>query len=341
MDTMIRSVTLTNYVQVAQRHGLQPLALMREVGLDAAALADPEHLVPLAAACRLLELSAERGQAPGFGLEMAEQRKKPDFGPIGLLLAHQRTLRDVLLTVVRYRHLLNSALAMYLEPSGDKVVIREEMVSSSALPARQANELVVGLIARIARALLGQHWQPCSVNFTHAAPADLGYHRQFFRCPIIFNSDFNGIVCLAADLERANPGADPELVRYAESLAAPSAALAPDALVLEVRKAIYLLLPLEQASLEAVAASLHLSVRTLQRRLAGQGRDFSQLLDEVRHELAVRYLANPANPVGRIALLLGYGRQASFTRWFYGRFGITPRQWRGSGNKYFEKNSNS
>ena len=259
---------------------------------------------------------------------MAEARQELDFGVLGLLLGHKRTLREALQAIIQYRHLMNEALAVYLESDGDMVVIREEIITETPVPLRQANELAVGVLARICSALLGTHWKPRGIHFTHAAPADVSLHRRVFGCPIVFDSDFNGIVCVAADLETPNPAADPALVRYAESLAEPLNVSGPDAVVQEVRRAVYLLLPLERASVEQVAEHLHLSARTLQRQLESAGATFSELVEEVRHNLAVRYMANPSYRIGRVAALLGYTRQASFTRWFVAHFGMTPRAWR-------------
>jgi AraC-like DNA-binding protein len=95
-----------------------------------------------------------------------------------------------------------------------------------------------------------------------------------------------------------------------------------------VRKTIYLLLPLSQASIELVAHQLNLTVRTLQRQLGSAGSSFSGIVEEVRRDLAVRYLLNPRYPIGRVAALLGYTNQGAFTVWFQKRFGMTPREWR-------------
>jgi AraC-like DNA-binding protein len=328
METMVRARSLNGYFQVVRRLGFNPAEALRQAGLDPANLADPEQLVPVAATCQLMEITAISAVCPTLGLQMAEVRQELDFGVLGLLLAHKRTLREVLQAIIQYRHLLNQALAIELESEDDMVVIREEVIADSPLPLRQANELALGVLARTCSALLGAHWKPRAVNFTHAAPADASLHRRFFGCPLVFNSDFNGIVCAAADLDRPNPNADPELVRYAESLAEPLNVSGPDAIVQEVRRAIYLLLPLERASVEQVAEHLHFSVRTLQRQLEGADSSFSELVEEVRHNLAVRYMMNPSYRIGRVAALLGYTRQASFTRWFIAGFGMTPRAWR-------------
>ncbi|WP_433867893.1 AraC family transcriptional regulator [Ralstonia wenshanensis] len=328
METMVRARSLNGYFQVVRRLGFNPQEALRQVGLDPARLTDPEQLVSVVATCQLMEITAVNAPCPTLGLQMAEARQELDFGVLGLLLAHKRTLREALQAIIQYRHLLNEALAIYLESDGDMVVIREEVITETPVPLRQANELAVGVLARTCSALLGVHWKPRSIHFSHTAPGDLSLHRRVFGCPIVFGSDFNGIVCSAADLDRPNPAADPALVRYAESLAEPLNVSAQEAVVQDVRRAIYLLLPLERASVEQVADHLHLSVRTLQRQLELAGMTFSDLVEEVRHNLAVRYMVNPSYRIGRVAALLGYTRQASFTRWFIAHFGMTPRAWR-------------
>lgn len=333
MEPMIQARTLTGYFEVARRHGLNPFDLMGEVGLDTGLLANPAGRMSATATCKLLEISAERSECVTFALEMAELRQKFDVGAVGLLLAHKRTLREALMTAVHYRHLLNDALGLYLETNGDIVTIREDVICDAPAQTRQATELAVGVLARICHALLGQNWKPRSINFTHSGPSDLRFQRRFFGCPVLYESDFNGIVCGAADLDLPNTAAEAELVQYAESLAAPLNTQRPVSIVLEVRKTIYLLLPLGQASIKDVARALNLSTRTMQRRLKEMDSDFARLLVSVRHDLAVRYLANARHPIGRIAELLGFSSQASFTRWFIAHFGMTPRAWRTAQSK--------
>lgn len=83
--------------------------------------------------------------------------------------------------------------------------------------------------------------------------------------------------------------------------------------MLDVRRTIYLLLPIEQAAIDQVAKHLNLSVRTMQRQLDMAGTNFSNLVEEVRRELAVRYLSNPRYPIGRVAMMPGYARPSTFT----------------------------
>jgi AraC-like DNA-binding protein len=81
----------------------------------------------------------------------------------------------------------------------------------------------------------------------------------------------------------------------------------------EARRLLCEWLPLGEPSPEAIARHLHLSVRTLQRKLANEGTSFTRLLDDTRRALALAYLADGRHAVGEIAYLLGYSHTASFT----------------------------
>jgi AraC-like DNA-binding protein len=257
---------------------------------------------------------------------MAESWRMSDFGAISLLLTHQRTLRDAIAATIRYRHLLNDTVALSLEDEGGLVVVREELVGEAAARSRQGIELALGVVFRMFRALLGPQWKPRNVQFTHAPPADLAVHRRIFGPRVVFGGEFNGIVCDAGDVDRPNPSADPAMAdhaqRYVESLPGAGA----DDAALEVRRVICTLLPQGRASIEQVARSLGTQPRALQRRLEPQS--FSDLLNEARREIVVRYLDNPAFSLTQVGGLLGYRFPSSFTRWFVSQFGRSPAQWR-------------
>jgi len=69
-----------------------------------------------------------------------------------------------------------------------------------------------------------------------------------------------------------------------------------------------------------------MSERSLQRRLADEGQTFDALLDELRHELALRYLADKTLAIAEVAFLLGYSEPSAFHRAFKRWTGKTPTQ---------------
>jgi AraC-like DNA-binding protein len=328
MPTLVRAAVLTNYLEVAQHLGLNSHTELTKAGLSKALLQDPEQTLPLQNVVQLLENSVAASGCQTFGLRMAESRQFSDLGAVALLLTHQPTLRNALQVTVQYRHLLNRALAIFIEEAGDLVIIHEEVVTDTPMPCRQATELAIGVMARICASLLGAHWRPVSVNFTHDAPDDLRLHRRLFGCEVKFGAEFNGIACPARAFDAPNPNAEPAMARYAQRFVDSLQDESDHSIVYEVRKAIYLLLPMGRASIEQISQALGMNVRTLQRRLEETGANFSDLISEVRRDLVQHYMNNPSYSLARIGDLLGYSLPSSFTRWFATQFGTTPAAWR-------------
>jgi AraC-like DNA-binding protein len=322
--TQVRAAVLSHYFEIASQLGLNPQSLLRKVGLSRALIAAPAQHIPVAAVVDLLEESAAATGCCTFGLRMAEARQLADFGPISLLLSHQPTLRVALNTIMQYRHLLNESLAMFIEDAGKTTLIREEIVVEGRQSSRQATELAVGVLLLIFRTLLGPQWHPQAVHFVHDATGDLPVYRRVFRCSPQFNSEFNGLTCSTADLDQPSREADAALARYAQTFIDALPRWGQSSVILEVRKSIYLLLPMGRASVDQIAQGLGMNVRTLQRKIGGNGKTFSELVNEVRRELAQRYLQNTTHSLGRIAEQLGYSNQSSFTRWYIAQFGATP-----------------
>ena len=82
--------------------------------------------------------------------------------------------------------------------------------------------------------------------------------------------------------------------------------------------------PADLPPVAAAAASLHLSERTLRRRLAAEGTSYRALVDEVRQALAEELLATGGLSVEQVAVRLGYAETASFTHAFTRWRGVPP-----------------
>jgi len=324
-----RAAVLAHYEEVARRLGLNPQPLLRKVGLTRQMIASPTNMIPMDSTVALLDLTAQASGCDTVGLMMAEARTLADFGPISLLLMQQASVRGALNTIAQYRHMLNESLGLYIEDAGRTTLIREEIVTSHPGDASQSGDMAVGVLMVVLRAILGPQWRPQSVHFTHPAPKDLQIHKRLFKCALQFDSDFNGVVCLTADLDRPNPQADAAMARHAQSFMDTLPKPGRSSVVQDVRRSVYLLLPMGRASIDQVASGLGLNPRTLQRRLDEAGVSFTTLLNDVRRELAQRYIDNTSYSMSRIAELLGYSSLSSFSRWFTTQFDHPPSHIRG------------
>lgn len=323
----VRAVSLSNYFEVARFVGLDPHQMLRRAGINPQALADPENLLAAAPVTRLLDESAADSGCIAFGLLMAESRSVASVGAVSLLLKHQGTARDVIDTVIRYQNLLAEVIAIGVEDADGTTIIRTDFVAG--LGGRQSAELLMGMICRMVSEIVSGRWHPESAHFIHDAPADLSVHRRVFQCPLVFGSDFNGLACPTASLDTPNPAADSIMARHAQRYLDMLTPEPADGTISErARRSIYLLLPAGRATLEQVGDNLGLHPRTLQRLLEKEGRTFATLCNEVRRELALRYLSSSTHNVTSIAQMTGYASPSSFTRWFAAEFGVAPAQWR-------------
>ena len=332
LDGQLQSAALTNFFEVARFVGLDPYEMLRRFRISPDLLGDPDATLASNAVADLLEYCAEQSGCQTFGLLMAESRTLPSLGPLSLLLAHQGTARDALNALVEYQGILNEVMSLDVEHATDAekgglAIIRAGFLGG--YDGRQAIELLMAIVCRTISEVVSGRWHPDLAYFCHSAPDDLAHHVRVFQCPLVFDADFNGLVCSEASLDAPNPAAESAMARHARrylDMLAP--AHADGSVTGRARRSLYLLLPAGRATLEQVGANLGMHPRALQRQLEREGRTFAMLLNEVRRELALRYLASPAHSVTSVAQMTGYATPSSFSRWFSTEFEMSPAQWR-------------
>lgn len=327
LSQLMRSGSLSGYVELVESLGRDPHAFMRSVGLEAKFLEDPEMLIPRDAARELLEITARATRTEDLALRLAARRKLSALGPISLVLREEPTPRQALDTLCRYLKLVNASLIIRVEDAGGVVIIREDLLPTPGLQMRQSVELAVGTLFSILRELIGPQWQPLEVCFTHRPPKDVAAHRAFFRRGVGFNQEFNGLVCAAADLSRPREQGDQVAAGLARKYLEAAMTDRGESAQEICRRIILALLPGGACSAPEVARFLHVDRRTLHRRLEAEGLSFRRVLDEVRSDLAKHHLRESDLPLGEVAELLGFARPSSFSHWFQGQFGCSPSQW--------------
>jgi AraC-like DNA-binding protein len=153
---------------------------------------------------------------------------------------------------------------------------------------------------------------------------------RYFGCPVVCGASRNVIVFRAADAQRPFVTRNAELLgmlapQFEEELKQESE---NENFIERVRLAIQQKLTGRRPAIEDIADALHISSRTLQRRLQDEGSSFQKVLEEARHQLARHYLNNSVLELNEAAYLLGYVDSNSFVRAFRTWEGIPPARWR-------------
>ena len=324
---MIRSASLTGYADVARAAGLEPLRMLRAAGLDRSCLDDHDIKIRAGAVRNLLEHSAEASGVEDFGLRLAAERNLSNLGPIGLIAREEPSVRQALESIGHYMRIHNESLTVRINVRSEVAIVSLDIHVGRPRPARQATELAVGVLHRIMRMFLGSKWSPDVVCFAHARPKSVAAHTKFFGSPIEFDHVFTGIVCHPRDLEAPIVTSDPVMARtarrYLDAMLERPHSEAKDV----AREMICVLLPTGRCSAERVAVHMGITRRTLDRRLARNGKTFHDILEGVRAELCGRYMDSSARSLTDVANLLGFANLSSFSRWFRVRFGTKASAW--------------
>jgi len=96
----------------------------------------------------------------------------------------------------------------------------------------------------------------------------------------------------------------------------------------EIRVAILELLAGGYPKLAQVAEQVDMAPRTLQRRLATLGTSYTELVNDLRFDLAAKLLRDQEMKISKVASELGFANHSGFCRAFNSWSGMTPRQYR-------------
>lgn len=325
MSQLGRSAGLTGFVEVTRGAGLDPYRLAVRAGVPRAALTHPDMMVSLPAMSALIEAGAKASGIEDFGLRMAAHRRLATMGPLGLAVRQQTSLRGAFDVLIRYGWSYNEGLSLALSDGEEVSVLR---VGHAFWRGRATTDLVAASMFRVAQGLRGPGWRPLEVRFMHAAPANPEPYRRFFGIAPLFDQDFIGVVMNRADLDAVIPGADPamadEAIRYLERV---TQMRSPE-LKTRVRDLLSAQLTDGACSVERIAEQLGVDRRTLHRRLASEGASYSEILADVRRELARSLLATSDRPLSDVADALGFSSLSVFAHWFRRNFGCTASAFR-------------
>lgn len=314
-------------VQAAAARGVDAGRLMADAGLAAAALADPEARMPLAVEERLWTLAAERCGDPLFGLRAAQAIRPGTFDVLDYAVRTAPDLRSALQRLARYNRLVHDLASFVLVPVEGGLRVEHRFDAAGVTPCRQAAEFTLASLVVVATQIGGAPVRAQAVAFAHSAGGDAEAYRAVFGVAPRFDAPVSCLVLADAVLDRAVPAADPGLSRivtaHAEQLLAAHAPL-HEPTATQVRRLLAEAMANGPPTLRQVAARLHLSERSLQRRLDEEGTRFAALVDGVRRELALRYVADPRLALGEVAYLLGFAEPSPFHRAFKRWTGTTP-----------------
>jgi len=304
--------------------GASPDCVLASAGLTADDLADGDRLLDIDRMMALYEAAARETGDDTFGLHLGTTYDFASIGPLAYAVLNAPTVGVAVENLARYGRAFVPGGAITLERDGADVVLSYALDVTDFETCRQHVEGAAVVNTRVLRRLIGPDWQPHYVRFGHTEPTDTSEHRRLLGIPMRFRQPVAmALVFDAGALDRVVPDADRRLLpiveRHLQELLAQQPSMLDD-----VRHAIAEALCDGAPTIRVVAKRLGTSVRTLQRRLGAEGGVFTTLVENVRRDVAMRYLADGKANLTDIAFLTGYSELSAFGRAFRRWTGSTP-----------------
>ncbi len=169
-----------------------------------------------------------------------------------------------------------------------------------------------------------------SVNFMYPKPKNIQRYHSFINTNLTFNQSYNFITIDSKELEKVITEGDATLFSALSAHADDLLLTKKNQrdIIWQLKSALPNALQNQTFKIEDIANQLNVSTRTLQRKLNNSGTGFQEVLDDVRQQLAERYLRDSNLSMSEIASLLGFQEQSSFNHAFKSWNALSPSEYR-------------
>ncbi len=304
------------------------IELLAEHGIALADFGNPDLRLPHATTMSLLERAAKRFDMPTVGLDAATHSEQADFDVLEYAARSMKNFGEAMHVMARYQRLMDSALETSVSTEGDRAFWRTRS-REKPMPAA-GNDYLIALAIAFSKRNTAIYVPPVEVHLMHPRPSYADVYEKHFETRVLFDAPANTIVMhksrLACPMLQANPivaGLFELQVRRIEDRLKEGEGISG-----RVRDGLAEDLRAGTASMETTARRLGMGVATLRRRLEEEGTTFSDIVDDLRKQLAERHLAVPSATVSEVAFLLGFSDVRAFGRAFRRWTGQSPSEYR-------------
>jgi len=311
-----------------EEHGVNVTKVLRQAGLPRDFFAQSRILVTTEQLFALWRAIGDVSTDPEISLKLSMENRIEHFSPMGITALSTASFGAAMDHMARYKRLTAPEEITQKEANGEWI-IRYRWVLADATEPPVLIEHCFAWMANLARVGSGTRICPLRVELMqiHSNRKTL---ERYFGCLVKVNASRNAIVY------RIEDKAIPFITRNVElhDMLAPQfeqelrESANENSFIEMARGAILDRLTGSRPTVEDIARMLHLSSRTLQRRLREAGSSFQKELDEARRQMAHYYLSNSVLEVSEAAYLLGYEDANSFARAFRTWEGVPPGIWR-------------
>ncbi len=323
--------TLRSLVNNLSEKGLPRDQVLAHVGCSEQQLSQSGELIDTSVYESLYNFAERHLNNKSIGFEFGQVIEPDRWGVLGYIAFTAASVKAAMEKQRQYQSLVGNMGTPLQESENNELILK--WMPAYHCSHHTVEEIITGWTS-MARKLSSRRANPLSIYFSHSCQSNVQQFEDYFDCEVRFNCDYHGIKIDQSFAEIPFNKHDPEihelLCQHANGLLNRLAERRP---VESVTKFITNHLPIGVPEIEDAAKNLHVSVRTLQRKLSEHDLTFSGLIDSIRKDLSLSYLRNTNTKIVYITQMLGFSEQSAFQRAFKRWTGKTPRQYRNMPNE--------
>jgi len=318
--------TLVILWRTIESYGIDPAPLFAAEDINVKLPIDPGVRIPFEKIDRIRSKTKKLTGDEALGLRAASVYVPSQLGALGYAWQASLTLRKACSRLQRFSRVVNEKAVVNLEDrDGCMVVTLKLEIPSESETVRDDSAL--SMLTMMCRLVSGDQFRLQAVNFKHSEPRDIKPYFEYFGCQLNFDQAENQLLIPLSLADEVLAGANPELAMLNDQVVTRRLALLDrNDIVARVQSELLDQLPIGNVSDDSVAASLHMSVRTMHRKLTEANSNFRALLVKTRRNLAEQYILDNSLTLTEISLLLGFSEPSSFSRAFKSWTGKAPSE---------------
>lgn len=331
-DKIYPATRLAVIVESLAREGVPAREALSGIRLSPSALFTPGTRVSFNQMIETCRNAAQLSRDPHFAFHTGQRFHVTTFGMFGFAMLSSTTLRQAIAFALQYHELAGPLCEFSFREEQGRGKWTLSSVPHPCIDSaldKFLTELEMAAGITIAHDIMGSSFVAGEARLAIGAPRDAALYPRMFGSAVLFGQPENQLVFDAASLDRApqlgNAITYAEVVKFCDVLM--------DEMQLRIGlsgkvREVLLLNVMKQMSLEAVAKQLHVTARTLRRKLRQENTSFRELVDDLRMRLAIKYLRETNLTVEDLAQTLGFSEDASFRHAFRRWTNTSPVEYR-------------
>jgi AraC-like DNA-binding protein len=318
-------------VLFAVDQGIDASALFKGTGLNENDLLDSKNEIFLWQELSIIRNLDACKASPETAWELGRYFNTRTHGALGNMIAKAPTVGDVISCIIDYSVLSHSYFRLYPESIGNRfrVTLAENYLPDDLLPFLVERDLIAGITIMEARLPGKKPDIILSISFSHSPRTHISKYQSVFIENINFNQPTTFFEIDKASLNLPIPnGNSQEFELFRQQCQAEYSLREKNRFLLSDRVRLCLQKGKGKVTLMDVARMLHMSERSLRRKLRREGVNFRKIKNQFNFQQSVHLLRDPNLRIEEISDLIGYSETCTFTRSFQKWTGMSPRMYR-------------